>query len=373
MAKGKLRPNQERLFNFLALKSIGDIFSGDEILKGTGWKLDTLATYGRKHHLDPFLSKLADGSYRCLRDGSTISKGEVSSAFTQVRPGQLVLTKDVKFIGKIQEYRLNKYIGEGAVAHVWEATGLSDGQDYALKVVNPRPDLLEPTRLENVRQRFAREAKYGRKIIHENIVVFCDDGEYNGHPFITMKLAENTVSKILKMGPLDLEKSIEIILACANGLEHLHGEGCIHRDVKPANILKFGSRFVLGDLGIVRWSDMNPAFTSAATITRASVQLGSWYYMAPEQRKSPHRSTPLSDIYALGITWYEILTGETSDPAEVAAKSYAAPTSNRDANKLISEMLEYRPSLRPNAKELKERIEKLRNPEIRQIQQLSLL
>lgn len=111
-------------------------------------------------------------------------------------------------------------------------------------------------------------------------------------------------------------------------------------------------RYVLGDLGIVRWSDMNPAFTSAGTITRASVQLGSWYYMAHEQRVAPHEATAASDIYALGISWYEMLTGNTPDPAVVAAKAFGDPSSDFVTNRLIRQMLEFDQSKRPTAADI---------------------
>lgn len=97
---------------------------------------------------------------------------------------------------------------------------------------------------------------------------------------------------------------------------------------------------------------MNPAFTSAATITRASVQLGSWYYMAHEQRVAPHEATSASDIYALGVSWYEMLTGDTPDVAVVAAKAFAAPCSDAATNDLIGQMLEFDPKKRPTAAEL---------------------
>jgi serine/threonine protein kinase len=122
--------------------------------------------------------------------------------------------------------------------------------------------------------------------------------------------------------------------------------------VKPHNILRFGDQCVLGDLGIVRWSDMNPAFTSAGTITRASVQLGSWYYMAPEQRIAPHEATAASDIYALGISWYEMLSGKTPDPAAVGAQAFADPCSDSETNALIRQMLEFDQSKRPTVADL---------------------
>ena len=97
---------------------------------------------------------------------------------------------------------------------------------------------------------------------------------------------------------------------------------------------------------------MNPAFTSAGTITKASVQLGSWYYMAHEQRVVPHEATAASDIYALGISWYEMLTGDTPDPFVVGAKAFGDPSSDSKTNALIRQMLEFEQRKRPTAADI---------------------
>ncbi len=190
------------------------------------------------------------------------------------------------------------------------------------------------------------------KLKHNNIIAYHDFGEIAGHPFVVMDLADESLASKLKSGPLSLRESLHVVACCVSGLEYLHGQACIHRDVKPANILRFGERFVLGDLGIVQWSGMNEAFTSAGTITRASVQLGSWYYMAPEQRRAPHEVNTLSDVYALGISWYEMLTGRTLDPAEVAAQAFANPIEDSTASDMIRKMIRFSPEDRPRANEL---------------------
>ncbi len=138
------------------------------------------------------------------------------------------------------------------------------------------------------------------------------------------ELADQSLAVQIEATPLTVDRARFVIRECAAGLKYLHDMGCVHRDVKPHNILRFGDRYVLGDLGIVRWDDMNPAFTSAGTITKASVQLGSWYYMAHEQRVVPHEATAASDIYALGISWYEMLTGDTPDPFVKCSNSSSA-------------------------------------------------
>lgn len=355
----KLRPQQLRLFQALSKRNVGDVISGAEILAETGWKPATVNAYRAKHVFDPFLAPAGPGRYRVLRDGSTITHGDIAAAFTQKKPGVLVLSKGARLKGSHSDYELVASIGQGAVAHVWMATA-SDGSKYAIKVMNPRPDLLEPKVLENVRQRFSREARNGMNVSHSNIVKYRDHGEMTGHPFLVMDIADESLESQLKGGPVSVAQSLEIVDNCLDGLEHLHSASCTHRDIKPANILRFGDRYVLGDLGIVKWSDMNAAFTSAGTITRASLQLGSWYYMAPEQRQTPHQISARSDIYALGISWIEMLTGVTPDPSGVAARALADPTSDSAINELIFRMTSYSPKDRPSAEEVRSLVADIR-------------
>ena len=350
MAK-RLRPQQEKFFSFLTRKSSGEIVDESEILAATGWKPATIQAYRTKRHPDSFLTSLGNKQYRIAKDGSGITKGEVADAFTQNRPGVLVLAKGTQAQGRSDSYQLVRHIGRGAVAQVWVADS-GNGNRYAVKILDPRPDLLEPSILRNVSQRFSRESRNGQHLKHPHVVRYRDVGQIERNPFLVMDLADESLASVLAKGKLDVQQAYKVVLQCAEGLQYLHGEGCVHRDVKPANILRMGDVFVLGDLGIVQWSDMNEAFTSAGTITRTSVQLGSWYYMAPEQRQSPQDVIPQSDVYALGISWYEMLTGRTPDPAAVGAQAMVDPCDDQRANDLIRRMINYTPSRRPKISEI---------------------
>ena len=168
-----------------------------------------------------------------------------------------------------------------------------------------------------------------------------------------MKLAESSTQDVLdRKGSLSLEHSVRVVSACVDALRYLHDLGLVHRDVKPPNVLFCDDRVVLADLGIVRWTDMNPSFTGAGTLSRGSMQLGSWFYMAPEQQETPHEAVPASDVYALGITWYQLLTGKILIPAAIHARKFAAPCRTDAVNELIGRMVLYEPGERPSLEEI---------------------
>ena len=355
-----LTKNQNLLLSYLKTKKSRDVVSEAEILERTQWKQSTLDTYRTKNHLARFLVPLPGGRYRVVRDGDTLAEREIADAFTQVRPDILILMPGMELRGDNDLYELLTCIGEGAVAHVWKANAQKSAEQVAVKIMNPRGDLLDAANLPNVKQRFSREARNSGKLSHTNIVRYRDFGNLKEHPFLVMDLADTSLAKILETNVLALEESLNVVHACLSGLQYLHAQKCIHRDVKPLNVLRFGNRFVLGDLGIVRWPDLNPAFTSAGTITINSIRLGSWHYMAPEQRMSPHEAGTFSDIYALGISWYEMLTRQTPDPGAIGAGEFPSPTANVTAENLIRRMLSFNPQKRPTVEEALETVAALR-------------
>ncbi|MGE0704928.1 MAG: serine/threonine-protein kinase [Vicinamibacterales bacterium] len=364
MAK-KLRPWLERFHQHLKDKKEGDIITAVDLMAATEWSPATLEAHNGKNAFAPFLTPTTSlrpierAKFRVRRDGALITKEDIDNAFTQIRPATLALSPGLRLKARDFDYELVVELGRGAVAQVWRCQRVVGRKDFAVKVVDPRADLLAPSMLNDVKRRFARESENGSALSHPNIVPHVDRGTYdNEHPFLIMELADQSLGAQIETAPLTADEARVVIAEIAAGLRYLHGMGCVHRDVKPPNILRFGDRYVLGDLGIVRWDDMNPAFTSAGTITKASIQLGSWYYMAYEQRVAPHEATAASDIYALGISWYEMLTGDTPGPFVVGAKAFADPSSDPATNTFIRQMLEFEQSKRPTADDILKAISK---------------
>jgi serine/threonine protein kinase len=346
---GRLSPQQVRFLQLIRSHHVGDTVSRQALLDGTGWTPKSLDTHLSKNKLVEFLDEQEDGEFRILRTGDSVSEDDVHRAMTQVSAKALVLAKGDVLTGSEGIYALERPLGSGAVGHVWQARDVDREVSVALKVAIPRPDLLEPSRLGNVRARFRREAHQGLKLKHECVVRVSDSGEFKSHPFLVMELAKRSLGQCLRAeGPISTDRSLEVIERCSQGLRYLHDCGCVHRDVKPDNMLETERGVIVGDLGIVHWGDMNPAFTSAATLTRDSVQLGSWYYMAPEQLQAPHSATSKSDVYALGVSWYQLLTGTLPSPAQFAARKCPPPCEDTAIATLIADMTSYAPEDRPS-------------------------
>lgn len=345
----KLNRGAKRLLTFLQEQPNGSEIGRAALLTVMQWKDSTLRTYLSKNMLAPFILPLEGDRFRVIKGKDSIRPEDIETAFSQKKPLALVLARGDTLHGNDDQYTLVSQLGAGAVGHVWRALAKSSGDTVAVKIVNPRPDLLKPSVFNNVKKRFGREARNSPAVEHDAIIKYLDHGTFRAHPFLTMQMAEESVRDILDVqGTLSDPEAGRIVSAVSKALRHLHEMGCVHRDVKPHNILRTSKGFVLADLGIVRWEELNPDFISAGTITTHSIQLGSWYYMAPEQQSRPHEATALSDVYALGVTWYELLAGEPPLPQTVAAGDLDKVSGDPLVNETIERMVSYRHTKRPS-------------------------
>jgi len=223
------------------------------------------------------------------------------------------------------QYHLLEKLGEGGMAVVYKAYDTHLEQDVAVKVI--RTDHLGPAVLDRALKRFEREAKSVAKLNHSNIVSVIDYGEQEGSPYLVMPyLPGGTLKQYLKInGKLSWQKSIQLLLPIAEALGYAHQHNLVHRDVKPANILLTANgEPMLTDFGVAKVLDEE--VTQDLTGTAATV--GTPEYMAPEQIMSKtvdHRA----DIYALGVVFFEMVTGrrpfEADTPMAVLVKHASAP------------------------------------------------
>ena len=234
-----------------------------------------------------------------------------------------------------ERYKIIKSIGEGGMANVYLAYDTILDRNVAVKVL--RGDLSGD---EKFVRRFQREALSASSLAHPNIVEMYDVGEDNGVYFIVMEYIEGKTLKQLlkKRGTLTLSESIDIMLQLTDGMAHAHDSYIIHRDLKPQNIM-------IKDDGQIKITDFGIAMALNATqLTQTNSVMGSVHYLPPEQA-SGKRCTTKSDIYSMGIIFYELLSGSLpfkgDNAVEIALKHMRDPLpSLREENNAIPQSIE---------------------------------
>ena len=209
-----------------------------------------------------------------------------------------------------ERYEIIKSIGEGGMANVYLAHDLILDRDVAIKVL--RGDLAGD---EKFVRRFQREALASSSLSHPNIVEMYDVGEDNGNYYIVMEYIDGKTLKQLvkKRGALTLSECIDIMLQLTDGIDHAHASYIIHRDLKPQNIM-------IQDSGEIKITDFGIAMALNSTqLTQTNSVMGSVHYLPPEQA-SGKGATVKSDVYSMGILFYELLTGSLPFKGENAVE-----------------------------------------------------
>jgi eukaryotic-like serine/threonine-protein kinase len=232
-------------------------------------------------------------------------------------------------------YELEQKIGEGGMARVYRGRDLRLNRQVAIKVLHNHY-----SSDTNFVSRFHHEAQAAANLHHPNIVDVYDVGQDRDIHYIVMEYlpGSDLKSRLLQHGPLALEEWITIGAAVAEGLEAAHRLGMIHRDIKPQNI-------ILGNDGQVKITDFGIAKSALSTaMTETGVTFGTADYLSPEQARG-QTATPRSDIYSLGVTLYEALTGKlpfTGDSSIAVAMQHVndAPPPPHLINPLIPVQIE---------------------------------
>ena len=196
-----------------------------------------------------------------------------------------------------ERYEILGKIGTGGMADVYKAKDHKLNRFVAVKVL--KPEFREDTTFI---RKFKSEAQAAAVLTHPNIVNVFDVGDDNGVYYIVMELIEGITLKeyISKKGKLSVKEATSIAIQVSMGLEAAHSHGIVHRDVKPQNIIiSMDGKVKVTDFGIAR---------AASSNTISSNVMGSVHYSSPEQVRGGY-SDEKSDIYSLGITMFEMLTG----------------------------------------------------------------
>ena len=198
-------------------------------------------------------------------------------------------------------YRIEELIGRGGMGLVYRAEHLNLKRGAAIKLI--APDLAEAA---GFRERFNREARIAAALQHPNIVTVYDAGEADGLLYLAMQHIQGSdLSAVLRtQGRLRPYRALDVCRQIAAALDAAHGQGLIHRDVKPANVLIEGRTAFLTDFGLTKRVD-----GSRTQLTRSGDVVGTIHYVAPEQIEGGHVDAR-SDIYALGCLVYHVLSGE---------------------------------------------------------------
>lgn len=200
-------------------------------------------------------------------------------------------------------YALERELGAGGMATVYLARDVRHNRNVAIKVMHPELAALIGA------ERFLKEIETTANLQHPHILPLFDSGRVEGTVFYVMPYVqgESLRSRLTRETQLPVADAIRIASEIAAGLDYAHRQGVVHRDIKPDNVLFHDGRALVADFGIaLAWSQGD----GRTRLTRSGVSLGTPEYMSPEQAAGHPNLDPRTDIYALGVVLYEMLTGD---------------------------------------------------------------
>ena len=242
-----------------------------------------------------------------------------------IEPGQM-----------LDHYRIDRTIARSGMSVLFQATDMNDGRQVAIKVPHPEMES-DPVLFE----RFKREQEIGQTLDHPGVVKTYD-GEERSRIYMVIEWLDGRLLRAIlnEERKLPIERAVQLTVSICDALDYMHKHGVVHRDLKPENIMVHAEDHIkLIDFGIAMKEDAR-----RLTFTNMTATLGTPDYISPEQVKG-ERGDQRSDIYALGVMLYEMLTGETpfSGPNPLAVMNERVlkdPTPARKLNPAISPELQ---------------------------------
>ena len=245
---------------------------------------------------------------------SSIPAGKPTATAAEATRGDTVARRSsgpTELPPQFGRYRVKKKLGGGGMGTVYLVENTELEREEALKVPH-FSDGDDP----QVRERFLREARSAAKLDHANLCPIYDAGVQDGIYYLTMRFLKGKLLSDYTGTAQPARKAVEIVTKLAQALESAHGKGVIHRDLKPSNVMMVGGVGpVVMDFGLAK-----QVLQPDQKLTQAGSMLGTPAYMPPEQVNGDlERMGPASDVYSLGVIFYELLTGQLPFEGPMAA------------------------------------------------------
>jgi eukaryotic-like serine/threonine-protein kinase len=277
----------------------GDMAAAERLTKASGGAetvMMTRAARARARGEGELADELLGGSKKDATSATVVKTGDSENETVVASDKKPEPISQKRGLDLGDRFELAGELGRGGMGVVYRAKDLRLGRFVALKFL---PDDVEPG--STMARLFRREGRAAAALAHPGIVTVYDAGDIDGREFIAMELAEGiTLDRVLEeQGPLPPAEALEIMEKVLEAIEYAHGKNVIHRDLKPANLMRTKAGIKVMDFGLAK--------VIGSQSSGQTVVAGTPNYMAPEQKTghADHRS----DVFSLGVTFYELLTG----------------------------------------------------------------